>query len=84
MIATILIVALAFTWLLIETDFLRVRLATHEYQKNEALQSKFNGINTGMNSNHHDNGIPYKPADFTLLDMPEMAGNLNILCQRGE
>lgn len=69
MIATIIIVALAFFWLLIETDFLRVRLASYEYQKAEQGKA-------------YANDTPYKPAEFTELDIPATIGNLKIICVR--
>lgn len=42
MIATIIIVVLALIWLLYETDFMRVRLETYEYQKPDTANSMVN------------------------------------------
>ena len=90
MIIGILFILLSFTWLLYETDFLRIRLESTEYQKNEALQSKTKGIETGsdtiapIETESPENIEPYRPPVFTPLDMPALTGTLNIICKRGE
>jgi len=75
MIATIIIIALAFIWLAKETDYLRVRLETTEYQR--AKQGKVNA------STETEKPSLYKPTEFTPLDIPEMTGSLNIICKKG-
>ena len=68
MIATLIIIVLAFGWLLYETDFLRIRLESTDYQRSKALQSKSEGIKTESNNNlpildsgtHEINGFPKK------------------------
>jgi len=78
MIATLLIIAIALAWLLFETDFLRIRLESTEYQKKQALQSKNKAIETESNTTE-----PYKPTVFIPLEIPEFTGTLNIICERG-
>ena len=79
MIAAIIIIGIAFTWLLKETDYLRIRLESTEYQKAVIAQGKVNHI-----VNHDteaENKTPYKPSEFVPADMPEFTGKLNIVCQ---
>jgi len=84
MIPTIIIVALAFAWLLHETDFLRIRLESTEYQKSKAIESKSEGIKdlTNDNVSSESDKTPYKPTVFIPLEMPELTGTLNIMCKR--
>ncbi len=91
MIATLLIIALAFVWLLKETDYMRVRLESTEYQKTQlaqadTLQTKRDWGSMPMNriDKQSDTDItPLKPLDFTPLDMPDLTGSRNIICERG-
>lgn len=46
-----------------------------ELVKEDGLKVKKTGL--------PDNAVPYKPAEFEPLDMPETSGSLNIICQRG-
>ena len=83
MIPTIIIVVIAFAWLLYETDFMRIKLESTEYQKSKALQSKSEGINDLTNDNvPSESDMPYKPTVFIPLEMPELTGTLNIMCKR--
>ena len=75
MIVSIIIILLAFAWLGKETDYLRVRLESTEYQR--AQQSKVNA------NTETEKPSLYKPVEFTPLDMPEFTGTLNIICERG-
>ena len=79
MILGIVLIVLSFAWLLYETDFLRIRLHSTECQKNKALQSNPSGIETDLNSTV---SMGYKPVEFIPLDMPDLTGNLNIICKR--
>lgn len=78
MLITIIIISLALSWLLYETDFMKVQLESTEYQNTIKNQSMVN-----PNSDIPDNSTPYKPAVFTPLDMPVFTGNINIICERG-
>lgn len=82
MIAMLIIIGLAFAWLLYETDFMRIRLESTEFQKSKAMTAKSEGIDSCLNSTVPTDTEPYKPSVFTPLDMPETTGNLNILCKR--
>lgn len=81
MIATIIILAIAFTWLLKETDLLRVRLESTEYQRAVIAQGKVNHDVNHDTEAEAENRIPYKPSEFVPADMPEFTGKLNIVCQ---
>ena len=72
MIITLTVIAIALFWLLKETDYLRIRLETTEYQ---AMKIKPEIVT-------HDNTpeVHYKPSQFTPLDMPDFTGKLNIIC----
>ena len=68
MIATLIIIALAFVWLLKETDYLRVRLPVGKAD----ARVKPSIIPQ----------VEFKPSVFELLDMPPTTGNINIVCVR--
>jgi hypothetical protein len=82
------IIALALVWLGYETKYFTIRLESYEYQKDQTLQSKSSGIETSASvilptpPDTTEPATPYKPSDFTPLDMPELTGNLNIICKR--
>ena len=78
MIATIIIILLAFVWLGFETDFMRVRLESTEYQRAAKAQAEVSKIKADM----PEDTEPLKPLEFTPLDMPEFTGSLNIVCER--
>lgn len=91
MIATILIVGLAFAWLLLETNWLRVRLPVSGNGGNiEALQSNSEAVAPAVNGivfrdtipKTQPDALPFEPSRFTSLDMPDTIGTLNILCER--
>lgn len=86
MIATLTIIAVAFIWMLRETDYLRVRLESTEYQRQQlAIKAKQNFGNMPMSKvkDMPEDTEPLKPLEFTPLDMPEFTGSLNIVCERG-
>ena len=68
MITAIIIISLAFLWLLIETDYMRVRLPAGKVadKVKPAIIPQVN----------------YKPSVFEPLDMPAFTGNINIICVR--
>lgn len=72
MVTVIVILILVLSWLLKETDFMRIRLESTEYQRAKAK------VNYEPETT---DGIPYKPSEFVALDLPELSGSLNIVCQ---
>ncbi len=75
MIATIIMIALAFVWLAYETDYMQVRLPVGKAPEPTAQAD---------NSKIMPEDTPtLKPVEFTPLDMPEFTGSLNIVCERG-
>jgi hypothetical protein len=79
MIPAILILALAFGWLLYETNFMRVRLPVGSKPANKTLlltQGEVKPQPLLLDTVH------YKPSQFEPLDMPEFTGSLNIVCKR--
>jgi len=70
MIPTIIILAIAFTWMLYETDFMRVRLPAGKV----ADSGKVMPANIPQ--------VKFKPSIFEPLDMPATTGNINIVCMR--
>jgi len=68
----LIVIILAFIWLLYETDILRVRLLVGDIPVN----SKDNPISS------QTEGL-YKPSQFESLPMPETTGNITILCRKG-
>ena len=93
MIAAIIIIALALAWLGYESNWFTIRLESAEYQRLNLAKSSsdrtsdFESENVGLNpalaTKQGDNSTPYKPSEFTPLDMPELTGSLNIICERG-
>ena len=75
MIIALVVIAIGLSWLLKETDYLRIRLETTEYQ---AMK-----IKPAIPEVAPESKMPYKPSEFTPLDMPEFTGNLTIICERG-
>lgn len=70
MIPTIIILAIAFYWLLRETDFMRVRLPVGKVaDSGKVMPANIPQVN-------------YKPSVFIPLDMPATTGNINIICMR--
>ncbi len=74
MIATLLIIGIALAWLGYETDWLRIRLESTEYQR--AVKAQQSKVKTDM----PEQTEPLKPLEFTPLDMPEFTGSLNVIC----
>ena len=66
MVIMIIGLILAFLWLGYESDWMRVRLPTHDPKGKVKLSDT----------------IPYKPSKFQRLEMPETTGNLKIICVR--
>jgi len=75
MILALIIIALAFVWLLIETDFMRVRLPVGKIDLTtpEPMTEVKSVIIPQFN---------HKPSIFEALDMPATTGNINIVCVR--
>lgn len=65
MIPAILVILSAFIWLLIETDYMRVRLPMGKVADKNLPQTENIPV------------LPYKPSDFTPLDIPDTEGELN-------
>ncbi len=77
MIATLIIIAIAFYWLLRETDYLRVRLLVGKVNNKTLLLTAGKDKPVLLLDTIH-----YKPSQFTPLDIPELTGELNIICER--
>ncbi len=75
MIPAIVLIAIAFGWLLYETDFMRVRLPVSKVTNKTLLLPAGKPILL-LDTVH------YKPSEFVTLDMPETTGSLNIVCRR--
>lgn len=71
MIVAIIIIGIAFLSLLIETDFMRVRLPVGKVADSDKV----------MPANIPQ--VKYKPSVFEPLEMPATTGNINIICMRG-
>ncbi|KKN59262.1 hypothetical protein LCGC14_0543610 [marine sediment metagenome] len=71
MIATIIIVGLAFIWLLHETNFFRIQLLI----TNNPLPDMVKPVSM------HD-PTTYKPSVFLAQNLPDTIGNMNIICVR--
>ena len=83
MIATLIIILLGLIWLGYETDWLRIRLESTEYQRQQLAKAKTEYGNTAMvATDKPEDTTPYRPSEFTPLDMPEFTGSLNIVCKR--
>ena len=70
MIIALIIISLAFVWLLKETDYLRVRLPVGKVADGDKVKPAI---------------IPqvdFKSSVFEQLDMPATTGNTNIVCVR--
>lgn len=81
MIATIIILVIALAWLGYETDWLRVRLESTEYQRAKLAERQ--AETASVKPDMPEETEPLKPLEFTPLDMPDFAGSLNIVCERG-
>lgn len=83
MIVAILIIGVAFGWLTYETKYFTIRLPY-----GNALQSNSGGIKAEGNSKSLTDveptqpNINFQPSQFESLDIPEMNGNINIICVR--
>ena len=73
MIVTLIILAIAFVWLLKETDCLRVRLPVGTSLK-VATVSESQPATIPQ--------VSVKPSVLEVLDMPATTGNINIICVR--
>ena len=82
MIATLIIIGIALAWLGYETDWLSIRLESTEYQHQQLNRAQVKA-EFSNNADMPEDSTPYRPSEFTPLDMPEMAGTLNIVCERG-
>ena len=71
MIFAMIVILMAMTWLLIETDLLRIQLPCGK----DAVKS----VEVEESESPKE---PYHPTVFTEQDMPEINGNLNIVCKR--
>ncbi len=78
MVASIIMISLAFIWLGIETDFMRVRLPYGKATANKTLLLPASKTTPVLLLDT----VHYKPSEFTPLDMPEFIGKLNINCKR--
>lgn len=78
MIPAIVTIAIAFFWLLIETDFMRVRLPIGKVANKTLLlpQGEVKPQPLLLDTFHT------RPSEFTPLDMPEFTGTINIVCRR--
>lgn len=94
MILTILTIALAFYWLLRETDCLRIRLLIGDLPKIDALQCENKPLK--LEARHIIPLLPaskpvllldtihvkFNPSEFIPLDIPETTGDMNIIAKR--
>ena len=78
MIFAFIFILIAWTWLMIETDMLRIHLLSGAESSSDRT-SGFEPDDVGLNPT---SATPYHPTVFTELDMPELNGNLNIVCKR--
>ena len=79
MIATIIILAVAFTWLGFETQWLSIRLPVGKQPVNKTLllsQGEVKPQPLLLDTFHT------KSSEFIPLDMPDFTGNINIVCKR--
>ena len=72
MIVALIAIALAFVWLLKETDCLRVRLLVGKVVIADRDKVKPASIPQ----------VNFKPSIFERLEMPATTGNINIICMR--
>jgi len=79
MIVALIVITLAFVWLLKETDYLRVRLESTDYQKVQLVKAE---MGNRVKADMPKDTTPLKPLVFTPLDMPDLTGSLNIFCKR--
>ena len=86
MILSLIIIAIAYYWLLRETDFLRcnlrgdnsIELQCNEHRKHTPQIEPCRIINAPYREHY-----TYKTGDFTALELPELTtGNINIFCKR--
>ncbi len=88
MIATLTIIGVAFYWMLRETDWLRIRLESTEYQRQQlAIKAKreFGNMPMGKVKDMPEDTETvslYQPSQFTPLDLPATTGDLNIICEK--
>lgn len=82
MIISLLIITLAFIWLLYETDYLRIHLPYG------TMTADYNGMETETDNIVPDDTedtdtdyVPYNPGYFNSMPLPELSGEINILCQ---
>jgi hypothetical protein len=76
MIIGILLIVLAFLWLLYETNFLRIRLPVGGNPINKSLALPAGRAPLLLDTRHYHFG------DFVIEDMPETSGKLQIICVR--
>ncbi len=112
MIPSIIIMALAFYWLMRESNWLRIRLAQYTTYKTAIDPALLERVNANLDATNKTlreltrryeaikptsppilqlpigypilqlDTIHYKPSQFETLDIPELKGELNIICKR--
>lgn len=77
MIIGIILIVLALLWLLLETDFLRIRLPVGAENLDSDIKALMPGETPLLLDTRH-----YHFGDFVIEDMPETSGKLQIICVR--
>ena len=77
MIIAFIFILIAWAWLMIETDMLRIHLPCGAEPSSDRT-SDFESDNVGLNPASATN---FTPSVFTELDMPDTKGELNIVCE---
>ena len=81
MILSLIIITIAFIWLMVETHYMTIRLASGEipiHVKRQPILEPCRIVNAPYREHY-----TYKVGDFTALELPELTtGNINIFCKR--
>ena len=85
MILSLLTITIAFIWLMVETHYMTIRLASGEIPIHDTTPIKRQPILEPcriVNAPYREH-YTYKVGDFTALELPELTtGNINIFCKR--
>ena len=82
MILSLFTITIAFIWLMVETHYMTIRLASGEHDttpiKRQPILEPCRIVNAPYREHY-----TYKVGDFTALELPELTtGNINIFCKR--
>jgi len=86
-ITSIIIIGIALAWLTWETDWFTIRLPYGDTPELKSRGIKMESNNISLTEprliDKADNDITERnPVTFTLLDMPDTQGSINIICKR--